>query len=446
MRARHHRPAIASVRKTILPLLFLMGAGAALAADQPIFANSDASPGPVDPGYNSLPWMGAADRLALAQRSPIDRWETQANAGRAKAATIVGQLWLERVPENPGNCAKASEWFTKADKLGSNEAPAWLGHLYRRFDCPQRDVGTATTWLRKAVTLMSFGAAADLSAIYGDTTAPEHDATLAYAYGRVAAELNEYPADDPASPGRLAALEQGLDAKQKKTATELADKLLAAVKQRRASLTAAPRAQKLKASASGSGWSVGLLAFDDLRECAANTAGNCKGVRYSVYFDAANAGDEYLRCKLAVDHREFALDQKATAERETLLPPRASRRLFAGSLGEIAGSQDLRVSCTPVPGLVAKVAADQCRVVTTGVPSVSDFYPAGSRQRNEEGRVTLNVWMDQKEGHPALVELRQSSGFPELDAAGVKMGSYMAFKGECDQGYAAVAVAFRLAE
>ena len=43
-------------------------------------------------------------------------------------------------------------------------------------------------------------------------------------------------------------------------------------------------------------------------------------------------------------------------------------------------------------------------------------------------------------------ELKESSGFVELDMAGVKMGSYMVFKGDCDQGYASVAVAFRLAD
>jgi hypothetical protein len=34
----------------------------------------------------------------------------------------------------------------------------------------------------------------------------------------------------------------------------------------------------------------------------------------------------------------------------------------------------------------------------------------------------------------------------ELDQAGVKMGSYMAFRGECDQGYSSVAISFRLAD
>ena len=433
------------MKKPAFLTLTLLCAGIALAADQPIFATSESEPVALDPGYDSPPWADGADAQPTETGGPLDRWTAQGEAGRARAAALVGSYWLQLIGQNPENCAKAIEWFTKADKLGSNEAPAWLGHLYRRFDCPQRNVKTAVEWLRKAVPLMSFGAAADLSAIHAEAGAPEHDATLAYAYARVAAASNEFPADDPESPARLATLEQGLDARQKKTATELADKLLADIQKRRAALTAAPRAEKLPASASGAGWNVTIAGYDELRECAANVIGNCRGVRRAAYFSASNQGAEYLRCKLALDHRVFALGTKVTNSRETLLPPKSTRRLFVGSVGDVA-AKDLTVSCQPIEGLAANVAANKCRVTTTGVPSVSDFYPAGSKQRNEEGRVVVNIWMDQKEGHAALVELKDSSGFPELDQAGVKMGSYMAFRGECDQGYSSVAIAFRLAD
>jgi TonB family protein len=436
-----------AVTKPILPLLLLLSVVAPAApAASAIFANSDLLPGAVDPGFDSLPWPDDADVAATPTGTPLDRWTSQAQAGRARAAAIIGRYWLERVQESPDNCAKAIEWYTRAEKLGSNESATWLGHIYRRFDCPQRNLKTAIEWLRKAVPLASYGAAADLFAILADTSAPEADATLAVVYGRVAAAAHEFPESDTESPAKLAALEQGLDSRQKKSATELSDKLLADIRRRREMLTAAPREEKLKPAASGAGWKVNLTAFDELRECAANTLGNCKGVRRAVYFDTVNESSEYLRCKLALDSRDFALGTKATRERETLLPPSATRRLYAGRLGEIAGPQDLRVSCAPVAGLAANVSTGKCKVNAIGVPSVADFYPPGSKRRNEEGRVVLNIWMDQKEGNPAMVELKESSGHVELDMAGVKMGSYMQFKGDCDQGYTSVAVAFRLAD
>ena len=197
----------------------LMAASMAPAADQPIFATNDPTPSAVDPGFNSLPWPDGADAQATETGGPLDRWTAQGEAGRARAAALTGSYWLQLVPQSPENCAKAIEWFTKADKLGSNEAPAWLGHLYRRFDCPQRNVKVAAEWLRKAVPLMSFGAAADLSGIHGEPGAPEHDATLAYAYAQIAAASGEFPADDPASPGRVGTLALGLDARQKKPPT-----------------------------------------------------------------------------------------------------------------------------------------------------------------------------------------------------------------------------------
>jgi TonB family protein len=452
MRAGPLRQQNIRVKKSFLPpllsLSLALATTVAVAADSTLFATDDPLPGDVDPGYESLPWPDEFDAQGTATGSPLDRWTAQANAGRARAASITARYWLEQVSQQPDksaeNCAKAIEWYTKAEKLGSNEAPAWLGHLYRRFDCPQRDLRIAAEWLRKAVPLMSFGAAADLSALYAASEPPGPDRVLAYTYGRVASANGEFAADDPESTGRLAALEQGLDARQKKTATETADKLLATLKQRRAALTAAPRAEKLKAAAAGAGWSVNLVAFDAMRECTANTAGNCKGVRRLAYFDAVNQGAEYLRCKLSLDHRDFALGTKSTNERETMLPPGATRRLFLGKVGEVGGNEDLRVDCKPVAGLAANVAAGKCKVTTTGVPSVADFYPPGAKRRNEQGRVVVNVWLDQKEGQPALVELKDSSGFPELDVAGVKMGTYMAFRGDCDQGYSSVAISFRL--
>ncbi len=89
---------------------------------------------------------GRSRRAGHGNRQPAGALDgNRREAGRARAAAIIGRYWLERVPENPENCAKAIEWFTKADKLGSNEAPTWLGHLYRRFDCPQRNLKMAAS-------------------------------------------------------------------------------------------------------------------------------------------------------------------------------------------------------------------------------------------------------------------------------------------------------------
>ena len=414
-----------------------------LAAD-PIFTRSDPNPGAIDPGFETLPWLDSGDFQAPDADANLKRWETQATAGRARAASLTGRYWLERVPQDSANCAKAIDAFQRAEKLGSNEAPAWLGHLYRRLDCPQRDVKTGIEWLRKAVPLATFGTAAELYHLYAAEDAPERDAVQAYAYARVAAAGNELSTGELSSEEFLKNVAARLDAKQLKAANDQADKLLAAIGQRRDALTAAPREEKLKPAASGPGWAAGLVGFDDLRECAANIAGNCKGVRRVAFLDATNRGSEYLRCKLSLDHRDFGTDARQTLERETLLPPQATRRLVLGRIGEVSVGGDLRAECTPLPGLAANVTAGKCKARTTGVPSIDDFYPPGSRARNEEGSVRLWAYMAQKEGHPALVELMGSSGFPELDRAGIQMGSYMAFATDCEQGYLPFVITFKL--
>lgn len=427
--------------KLSLPVMAVLAATPVGA--QSVFSRSDEVPGEVDPGAQTLPWPDSGDLQPGSTEDNLARWTAQADAGRARAAQIAGRYWLERIPEDQANCAKAIEWLQKADKLGGNEAAGWLGHVFRRFDCPQRDLATAATWLRKAVPLRTYGAAGDLFEIYAAEGAPEYDPALAYTYGKVAAPELALTAAAPEHEARLAAIGETLGA-QRDAASQAADKLLADIDRRRLALRAAPREEKLKASASGRGFTVNLVGYDDLRECVANTTGNCRGVRRLAYYDAQNKGDEYLRCRFTLTHREFATGKPSTLERETLLAPRTTRRLIAGRVGEVGKSGDLRATCAPVTGLAADVAAGRCKAVTTGVPSVSDFYPPGSRRRNEEGRVALYVWLDKPEGQPAIVELMGSSGFPELDQAGVKMGSYMAFKSDCDHGWLQVAVAFRL--
>jgi hypothetical protein len=429
-------------------LLLLLPLSASLFAADPIFTRSDPDPAAIDLGFESPPWLDAGDFQEADAEANLKRWETQAAAGRARAAALIGRYWLERVPQDPAaNCAKAIDAFQKAAKLGSNEAPAWLGHLYRRLDCPQRDVKLGVEWLRKAVPLATFGTAAELYHLYAAEDTPEHDATLAYAYGRVAAAGNELTTGELSSEDFLKNVAAKLDARQLKTANELAGKLLAAIAARRDALTAPPPEEKLKATASGSAagsnWNLALVGFDDLRECAANTAGNCKGMRRVAFVDAANRSAEYLRCKLTVEQRDFATGTRQSLDRDTILPPQSTRRLVVGRIGEVA-NKDLRAECAPIAGLAANVAAGTCKAVTTGVPSIDDFYPAGSRAREEQGSVRLYAFMDQKEGHPALVELMGSSGYPELDRAGIRMGTYMAFRTDCDQGYLPFVITFKL--
>jgi hypothetical protein len=429
----------------LLPFSLLGAVPVPAAAAAPIFVTPDPAPGAEDPGDRPMPWPDGADTQPKPGGSPLDRWTAQGEAGRARAAALVGRYWLEVVPQNPQeNCAKAIEWYLKADKLGSNEAAGWLGHLYRRLDCPQRDLKVAAQWLRKAVPLATYGAATDLADLYSAADSAERDDTLAYAYARVAAEFEANLSGATPATERVAILGQPLDTRQRKTGDEFAEKLLADVRQRRAAMTAAPREEKLKPAASGAGWNVGLSAYDDLRECAANTSANCRGVRRQAYYDVSNKGDEYLRCKFELDSTDYVLGTKTTLARESIVAPRATRRLLAGRIGELSGGKDLRVTCTPIDGLAASVTAGQCKATATGVPSVDDFYPAGAKRRGEEGSVKVYVFLDKQEGQPVVAELWGSSGFPELDLAGVRMATYMAFRSDCQYGYLPFAITFRL--
>jgi TonB family protein len=88
-------------------------------------------------------------------------------------------------------------------------------------------------------------------------------------------------------------------------------------------------------------------------------------------------------------------------------------------------------SCVSIPaGPMAPLANPaECRPVLTG-PSPDDFYPPGSRRREEQGSVVLEFTMT-ADAVPADVRVAASSGFAELDTAALKYAKQLRAKSAC---------------
>lgn len=121
------------------------------------FSRSDAPPPPEQPDPNR--WPDRDDLPSLLDDRDLDRWVTQAKAGRAQAAINAGDHLMIRLSSARGNCAKAIDWYRQAEELGSEHAAARLGGAYADDNCPQRDLTIATEWWRKAMDVGSRGGA-----------------------------------------------------------------------------------------------------------------------------------------------------------------------------------------------------------------------------------------------------------------------------------------------
>src|SRR5262245_31045392 len=107
-------------RSRLMPVsVLLLGAGAvahdarAQAVDPwtpaAYFARSDDPPPAELPSRNR--WPDRDDYSAWLDDADLERWVTQAKAGRAQAAINAGDYWQLRSSLARGNCAKALDWY-----------------------------------------------------------------------------------------------------------------------------------------------------------------------------------------------------------------------------------------------------------------------------------------------------------------------------------------------
>ncbi len=72
-------------------------------------------------------------------------------------------------------------------------------------------------------------------------------------------------------------------------------------------------------------------------------------------------------------------------------------------------------------------------VKVTYMPDLQDYYPSVSRNLEEQGLVKVRVCVDVK-GHPSQAEVAETSKYPRLDAAALKVAQRMRFRPATEDG------------
>src|SRR5690606_2979964 len=266
-------------RTSVLCALLVLAGGATDAwsqAEDPsapaaYFARSDDPPPVQPPSWDR--WLDRADYAPWWDDENLERWVMQANLGRAQAAINAGDHLAIRMSQARRNCAKAIDWYRRAEELGSDLAAGRLGAVYADDNCPKRDLGVAIEWWRKAVDLGNFDAARLLSRRLSEPGGRHYDPVLALAYAEVAAANPErwHGVDEP--PVDPAALAAGLTAAQIAGAREIADTAREAMRARAAGFSPGLLEETLLARDLAES-TVRIVAIDDLYECARNLIGN----------------------------------------------------------------------------------------------------------------------------------------------------------------------------
>ena len=102
-----------------------------------------------------------------------------------------------------------------------------------------------------------------------------------------------------------------------------------------------------------------------------------------------------------------------------------------------AGSQVIAADppASPKPG-------EACRVSPVSLRNPDDYYPAGERSAGHAGRVVVEFAVPSSRGKPVDLRVAESSSYPALDAAGLRVMADSSFKTNCPGERFKIAVKF----
>jgi TonB family protein len=448
--------------QTLTALVTLLAAAAVAAAEAP--PAPGAAPTPQFNASDEVPELtGTEDAFALyeirvggqvlSEADQIKRWQDELKAGRARAGTLAGSH-LAYLALNASDCAVARDTLLRADELGHDQAALKLADLAENTSCGDPDIAAIERWLKKAVTLDYLIAAQKLIGFYSPTGL-RSDPVQQYIYARVAAGYWEavYPNDTNAT-GRvgfdanaLQEMEKSLSAADRKRADTEAAQLLAQMLKRHGRFTPV-HAQEFsrggQAAKASKGYGFVASTTDYHHECAWNLAANCRGAQRLAFVDVNNNESEFISCKAELHAKDFVTNAATTLPRETLIGPKATRRLILGDVSDQPDKSAMTVACKVMPKLAENAAAGRCKAKLQGSIDAQQFYPASAQQQGIQGDAVVRFFVPPSGDAPVDAEIARSSGYASLDEAAIDTIRSGHFTKECDYAISSIRIAFKL--
>lgn len=416
------------------------------ASNGPSFSQSDDIPNPKGFGdAYSLDEIRLGGQV-YTEDQQVDRWRAELKAGRARAGSLLAAYLAYRAL-TLSDCAVAKDAASKADALGSDQAPFLMAQLSSNPTCGDVDRAELERWLKKTVLLDYPGAATDLMQFYSDGNRP--DPVQQYVYARVAAgywEANKLTQPRTGfDAGALAGMESMISAADRSRAEAEAEKILQAMLKRHDRFGEVKPVEFARGDAGGKVTYVGTQA-DYRHECQWNLKNNCVGAQRLVAVELANKSFEFVACNVQLKAADFVTGAVPSEPpvRQVLLGPQATRKLLLGDANSIPDKKAMVASCSPVPKLAANATAGKCHAKLQGSIDVERFYPDSARARGTEGSTVVRFWVPPGSDKPTDAEIVSSSGDATLDSAAIATVSSGKYARECDYGLSSIRIAFKL--
>ena len=101
--------------------------------------------------------------------------------------------------------------------------------------------------------------------------------------------------------------------------------------------------------------------------------------------------------------------------------------MLSGAYGPVRADDELPPAAPSVPAFEANTSCP----VETAHSNPEDFYPPGSRRRDESGEVLIEFTAEVGAAHPRDVVIVKGSGFDDLDRAALKLGRSLEVSTSC---------------
>jgi TonB family protein len=147
--------------------------------------------------------------------------------------------------------------------------------------------------------------------------------------------------------------------------------------------------------------------------------------------DVSNYSDSFLRCHGTIQFSQPNRGHIPDADRTLIVPANKSWRLVSAKVPREMNPKSHEVECTPEPQLPPLDLPAECKLKVTGAMDMAEYFPAAAIHADHEGPVYVEFMLAAAEGTPTDIQVIQSSTYPELDAAAVRMFGAMAMTTNC---------------
>lgn len=193
----------------------------------------------------------------------------------------------------------------------------------------------------------------------------------------------------------------------------------------------------------GGAWSYTLIRDETPRYCGEQKADK-QCVRRTVF--VTNGSDVELECKAYIKYDGADAKGRTQVDSQGIVLKKSIRAVVASLAEQGVGAATFEADCkerAPLPPLNTDA---KCKYEVVKPVNISDFYPAESRNLDEQGPVVVEFTVPGKAASPTDVKVVASSLSPRLDEGAVKAVSAMIMSSACKNQRYRLRLNFQLEE